>query len=157
MLPYGIVLWGSGNSRSASGAALPVMCISEIVIFVIVASIITVSVKRFHDLDKSGWYYLLALIPFVGGLIIFVYCGFIKGTTGPNKYGDDPTMPQELNDQFRTGESISNPVPQSNNKIWIIVAVVVGVVFCLPVLVISVLTLLGPNISHIFNNINSTL
>jgi uncharacterized membrane protein YhaH (DUF805 family) len=56
-----------------------------------------VTIKRLHDLDYSGWYYLIALIPLIGGLILFIQTGFIKGTTGPNKYGDDPTQPTAVN------------------------------------------------------------
>jgi uncharacterized membrane protein YhaH (DUF805 family) len=46
-------------------------------------------VKRWHDLDQSGWLCLLSLIPIVS-LIAFVFLGFIKGTDGPNSYGEDP-------------------------------------------------------------------
>ncbi len=46
-------------------------------------------VRRFHDQDKSGWFVLLALIPFVGGLIVLVFM-CLPGTPGPNQYGPDP-------------------------------------------------------------------
>jgi len=35
----------------------------------------TISVRRLHDINKSGTHLLLALIPIVGGLILLVfYC-----------------------------------------------------------------------------------
>ncbi len=47
------------------------------------------SVRRLHDVDKSGWWVLIAFIPLIGGLILlFWFC--TRGTQGPNKYGDDP-------------------------------------------------------------------
>lgn len=46
-------------------------------------------VKRFHDLDKSGWMSLLCLIPLVN-LFILIWIGFFKGTTGANRFGPDP-------------------------------------------------------------------
>lgn len=50
---------------------------------------LAVAVRRMHDIDKSGWYVLIALIPIVGILIaLFLDCR--KGTDGPNKYGPDP-------------------------------------------------------------------
>lgn len=50
---------------------------------------IAVGVRRLHDLDKSGWWYLLVLIPLIGTLIlIFFYVQ--RGTEGPNQYGPDP-------------------------------------------------------------------
>lgn len=47
------------------------------------------SVKRLHDLDKSGWYFLVYLIPIVGSFFIF-YLWFAKGIEGDNQYGPDP-------------------------------------------------------------------
>lgn len=50
---------------------------------------IAVQVRRFHDQDKSGWFCLLAFIPYIGGLIIIVFM-CIEGTRGPNRFGPDP-------------------------------------------------------------------
>lgn len=50
---------------------------------------LAVTVRRFHDQDKSGWFILLGLIPFVGGLILLVFM-LMEGTRGPNRYGSDP-------------------------------------------------------------------
>lgn len=50
---------------------------------------VAVGVRRLHDTDKSGWFMLLGLIPFVGGLILLVlFC--LDGTRGPNRFGEDP-------------------------------------------------------------------
>ena len=53
---------------------------------------LAVTIRRFHDQDKSGWFYLLAFIPFVGGLILLVFM-FLEGTRGPNRFGPDPKGP----------------------------------------------------------------
>lgn len=34
---------------------------------------IAICVRRLHDTNKSGWLYLLNLIPFIGGIILFVF------------------------------------------------------------------------------------
>lgn len=47
--------------------------------------------KRWHDRDKSAWWVLILLIPIVGGLWFLIEGGFLKGTDGPNRFGDDPT------------------------------------------------------------------
>jgi uncharacterized membrane protein YhaH (DUF805 family) len=51
--------------------------------------------KRLHDRNKSAWWNLLGLIPVVGSLWLFVECGFLRGTVGRNKYGDDPIKTRE--------------------------------------------------------------
>jgi uncharacterized membrane protein YhaH (DUF805 family) len=50
---------------------------------------IAVAVRRLHDQDKSGAYYFVNFIPYVGGLI-FLILMVIEGTPGPNQYGPDP-------------------------------------------------------------------
>ena len=49
----------------------------------------TVSVRRLHDIDKSGWYVLIYLIPFIGGIIMLVMCA-TAGTEGKNQFGEYP-------------------------------------------------------------------
>ena len=46
--------------------------------------------KRWHDRGKSGWWSLIGLIPYIGGIWILVECGLLKGTAGANRYGGDP-------------------------------------------------------------------
>ena len=48
-------------------------------------------IMRLHDLNKSGWFLAVSIIPFVGPLYITVASYFYKGTTGENKFGSDPT------------------------------------------------------------------
>lgn len=48
---------------------------------------LAITVKRWHDRDKSGWWILIGLIPFLGIIWAFIENGFLPGTKGPNKYG----------------------------------------------------------------------
>ena len=45
--------------------------------------------RRLHDLGKSAWFILIALIPVIGGLILLILC-IPEGTNGPNQYGEPP-------------------------------------------------------------------
>jgi uncharacterized membrane protein YhaH (DUF805 family) len=47
---------------------------------------IAVAVRRLHDLDKSGWFLLLVLIPLVGAIIVIIWA-CQEGTPGPNRFG----------------------------------------------------------------------
>lgn len=51
---------------------------------------LAVSIKRLHDRDMSGWWMLLIFLPLIGGLILLVIIGFLRGTVGENQYGADP-------------------------------------------------------------------
>lgn len=53
---------------------------------------LAVGLRRLHDTNASGWWYLLAFVPYVGGLIMLVwFC--IPGTKGENRFGHDPLAP----------------------------------------------------------------
>ncbi len=53
---------------------------------------IAVSVRRLHDIDRSGWWLLLIFLPILGWFVLLVfYC--LNGTPGPNRFGDDPKQP----------------------------------------------------------------
>jgi uncharacterized membrane protein YhaH (DUF805 family) len=53
---------------------------------------IAVGIRRLHDTDRSGWWLLLALIPFIGALVLLFF--FVSdGTRGPNRFGADPKDP----------------------------------------------------------------
>lgn len=62
---------------------LSVLIFMVIVLAFILPSI-AVSVRRLHDRDLSGWYYLLGFVPF-GGLVLFIFY-VLPGTPGPNRY-----------------------------------------------------------------------
>ncbi len=51
---------------------------------------LAVAAKRWHDRDKSGWWTLIVLIPIIGSIWMLVECGFLRGTTGSNRFGEDP-------------------------------------------------------------------
>jgi len=63
---------------------------------------IAVGVRRFHDRDMSGWWYLgfivAAMIPFVGFIagIAFLVIMLLPGTPGPNRFGSDPKDPAQI-------------------------------------------------------------
>lgn len=52
---------------------------------------LAVTVRRLHDSDKSGWWILIAMLPFGGIVLLVFYC--LDGTRGPNRYGPDPKGP----------------------------------------------------------------
>lgn len=49
----------------------------------------TVSIRRLHDRDQSGWWLLIGLIPMIGGIILLIWFA-MRGTDGPNDFGEDP-------------------------------------------------------------------
>ena len=67
---------------------------------------IAVGVRRLHDRNMSGWWYLgfivLSFVPVVGFLaslaMLVLFC--LKGTDGDNRFGPDPLRPTARADIF---------------------------------------------------------
>jgi uncharacterized membrane protein YhaH (DUF805 family) len=50
---------------------------------------LAVSIRRLHDIDRVGWWVLLALIPVIGAIVL-IYWACLRGTVGANRFGPDP-------------------------------------------------------------------
>jgi uncharacterized membrane protein YhaH (DUF805 family) len=109
-VPIGVAaFWGLLSDRgtepgvSALGASL--IALMGVTFLALLIPKLAVTVRRLHDSDKSGWFYLIGFIPYVGGLILFVLT-VLPGTPGDNRYGPDPldeseNSPSSLEDVFR--------------------------------------------------------
>ena len=50
---------------------------------------ISIAVRRLHDTNRSGWWYLLIFAILIGWIVLLVwFC--TEGTEGENRFGDDP-------------------------------------------------------------------
>lgn len=53
---------------------------------------VSYGIRRLHDFDKSGWWYLLAFVPFANFVIGLILL-FAPGTHGKNRYGSREVVP----------------------------------------------------------------
>lgn len=53
-------------------------------------------VRRLHDINKSGWYWLIGLIPIVGWIILIIWWAQ-PGERTENQYGPMPVTPTAEN------------------------------------------------------------
>ena len=58
-------------------------------LLVILVPAIALAVRRLHDIDKSGWWYLINFVPFIG-VIIFLVFMVLPSNPGENTYGPNP-------------------------------------------------------------------
>ena len=50
---------------------------------------IGVSIRRLHDIDRTGWWLLIGFVPVIGIIVLLVFC-FMDGTPGDNRFGSNP-------------------------------------------------------------------
>lgn len=85
----------------SSGMGLPMIGLMLYGLYALAAFIpsIAVTVRRLHDRDMSGWWYLgmivASLIPLIGfaASIAFIVVMCLPGTDGANRFGEDPKNP----------------------------------------------------------------
>ncbi|MGB5103303.1 MAG: DUF805 domain-containing protein [Steroidobacteraceae bacterium] len=63
--------------------------LSGLYLFATVLPVIAVTVRRLHDTDRSGWWFLIGFIPVIGFIVVLVFT-LLDGTAGHNKYGPNP-------------------------------------------------------------------
>ncbi len=73
-----------------TGALFTMPALLYIIIPVMAVVGISVTVQRYHDRDKSGWWIWISAVPFIGALWQFIELGFLPGTPGDNHYGPPP-------------------------------------------------------------------
>ena len=64
---------------------MPVNLIFNVIVFI---PSIVVSIRRLHDINRTGWWLLLWLT-IVGGLVLILWA-MKAGDTGANRFGEDP-------------------------------------------------------------------
>lgn len=86
------VLDGFLGTYTVTSSGKMIGFINLIFLLAILLPSIAVAVRRLHDTDRSGWFYLLVFIPIIGSIVLLVF--FVQqGTNGRNRFGDDPLRP----------------------------------------------------------------
>src|SRR3954469_25884693 len=76
-------LIGAFSPQAGIGLLLGLYCLA-----VLIPSI-AVTVRRLHDTGRSGWWILIALVPFIGGIVLLVFM-VLDSQPGENQYGPNP-------------------------------------------------------------------
>jgi uncharacterized membrane protein YhaH (DUF805 family) len=127
LLPVGVSLWGSiliflswfdhsplFTDRIAFYSFLMIFFVS---FWIIVA----VQVKRWHDIDRSGWWILLNTIPYAYILLFFLLLT-AEGTDGPNRFGPDSEWKyddecdENTEDEDEAGDDVLYPSREGSDE-----------------------------------------
>lgn len=81
---------GPVGTQTAAGTFVGI--ISIIVGLALLIPSWSVLVRRLHDTDRSGWWWLIGIIPIIGWIVLIVFLAS-PGTPGPNRYGPSPYGP----------------------------------------------------------------
>ena len=83
-----------GGVTAAMGGEAGMSMIGMVVIAIFYLATVVISVmfakRRLNDLNRSGWWFLLFLVPIVN-LLMAIYLVFFPGSESVNKFGPPPT------------------------------------------------------------------
>ena len=83
-----VIAGGISSTSRVIGIFFPLNLIQ----LAIMVPTISVLVRRFHDTDRKGWWWLIMFIPF-GSLVVCIWlCS--NGTPGTNRFGEDLSKPE---------------------------------------------------------------
>lgn len=74
---------------------------------------LAVSVRRLHDIGRSGWWWWIALIPIIGWIVLIVwYCQ--ASQPGTNQFGPDPLGRQVVRPMAPAADlsAMTTPIPE---------------------------------------------
>lgn len=63
--------------------------ISGLFSLLILVPAIMMQIRRLHDINRSGWWWLIGFVPIIGTIILIVWA-IQRGTAGDNRFGPDP-------------------------------------------------------------------
>ena len=83
------IMGGFENASANSGATMLLGLLAMVVMLFILVMTVIYAIRRLNDINASGWFVLLFLVPIVN-LIMGRLLVFLPGTKGPNKFGPRP-------------------------------------------------------------------
>jgi uncharacterized membrane protein YhaH (DUF805 family) len=60
-------------------------------ILAIVIPSLALTIRRLHDIGRSGWWIFISLVPFIGSIVMLIF-EVLPGEVGDNPYGPDPKI-----------------------------------------------------------------
>jgi uncharacterized membrane protein YhaH (DUF805 family) len=88
-MKFFLPLWGLVFAFGLIGAIFKAELLVTLLQVIVIWPSLAAGAKRMHDLDKSGWWQLLSLIPVLGLVVLYWFCK--RGTEGDNRFGGDAT------------------------------------------------------------------
>jgi uncharacterized membrane protein YhaH (DUF805 family) len=98
----------SSSVDSMLSRVLPMMGFLFIYILITFIPQISLTVRRLHDIGRSGWLYLLNLIPFANLYLLYLCC--IDSEPNQNQYGPSPKYILPLNAPLNQGNLVQPAV-----------------------------------------------
>lgn len=86
-IPF-FILMGIGAASESTTLMMTGLGLTGFLVLVFIIPTLAVSVRRLHDTGRSGWFYLLSMVP-IGNIVYLIFL-LQEGDPCSNEYGEDP-------------------------------------------------------------------
>jgi uncharacterized membrane protein YhaH (DUF805 family) len=83
------VLAGLGVLTTKNGEVGAFTLLSVLYSLVVILPSLGVMIRRLHDTNRSGWWFFISLVPFVGELILLIFL-VLDSDPATNRFGPNP-------------------------------------------------------------------
>ena len=88
---FGAIIVGAMLGAALSGGDSDVTVGAVVVVYFVfilafICPSVSVAVRRLHDTGRSGWWYFIGFVPYVGGIVLFVFA-LLGSQEHDNEYG----------------------------------------------------------------------
>ena len=78
-------------STRPKSVVMSILLVVVLLIFGVFAYLsIANEVRRWHDRGKSGWWFFIKSVPYIGSIWMLIECGFLPGDERSNRFGRGP-------------------------------------------------------------------
>jgi uncharacterized membrane protein YhaH (DUF805 family) len=98
------------DPNRATGSNVDFVFLTVLGISILAICVINIcsTVKRYHDRGKSGFWFFITFVPFIGGIWQFIECGFLPGDDFNNDYGAPSGSGDDLETASYGGVAVAN-------------------------------------------------
>lgn len=92
-LCFAVLMLGLLVASTSENLAMVMFILIGVIVAGLLIPQLSCAVRRLHDADLSGWWYLLIFIPYIGGILVIILTCLPSKPT--NKYGPAPSWVDE--------------------------------------------------------------
>ncbi len=66
---------------------------------------LSVQIRRLHDIDRTGFWILISIIPIIGAIVLLIFM-CLKGSEGENRFGPENGQDLDFDARFNTESNL---------------------------------------------------
>lgn len=79
--------------------------ISGVYTLIMFIPLLSVQIRRLHDIDRTGFWILISIIPIIGAIVLLIFM-CLKGSEGENRFGPENGQDLDFDARFNTESNL---------------------------------------------------